>query len=574
VQHTDSGVLVTVIGADGPIVRLKAQLAATPASCPSCLVRSDRCHGAYVRQLLDQPWRGHQVSLVLTVRRFRCDNAACERRTFAEDCGPSLPRHARRTREATTELLDIVKVAGAEAAARLARKRGLPVSADTLLRLERQVRLAPGPTPRILGIDDFALRRGQSYGTIFVDLETHQPVDLLEGREASVVEAWLKGRVGIEVIVRDRSGAYADGARAGAPQAEQAADRFHLLRNVGEALDELLRRGKRQGEAQAERPQTGAIDLPAPEHAGGPVSGAPVRDEPTPNGSQTPDTLAPASPAPPAPSALSATPASPTPSVPLSPSRQRRLERRQARVAKWQEVRARRANGQSISQIARSLGMCRRTVRNYLATDEQSSNKAEHPKLVGKISTKLLPFVPYLERRWAEGCQNVAQLLREIKADGYPASRTLLINTLKPWRPPRPSQREKHLQKKATLRWLVLRPPESLKPDEKHALDQFLAANPDVGRGHALAQQFRRLVKERDVSSLDVWLEAARQSKLSTFVGLANGIEADRAAVEAGLRLPWSNGPVEGHITKLKLTKRQGYGRASFDLLRRRVLVA
>ncbi len=218
--------------------------------------------------------------------------------------------------------------------------------------------------------------------------------------------------------------------------------------------------------------------------------------------------------------------------------------------------------------------MCRRTVRNYLATDEGPSNKSEQPRLVGKISAKLLPYVPYLEKRWAEGCQNVAQLLREVKALGYPGSRTLLINTLKPWRPPRPSRRERHLQKKATLRWLVLRPPESLKPDEKAVVDRFLAQSPEVARGYALTQQFRKLVADRDVASLDAWLEAARQSELSTFVGLANGIAADRAAVEAGLRLPWSNGPVEGHITKLKLVKRLGFGRAGFDLLRRRVLAA
>ncbi len=132
---------------------------------------------------------------MLSVGRFCCDNPTCQRRTFAEDCGPSLPRFARRTREATAELLDLVGLSNAQAAARLARKRGLPVSADTLLRLERQAPLPKSPTPRVLGIDDFALRRGQTYGTIFVDLETHQPIGLVEGREASVVEAWLKGRV-------------------------------------------------------------------------------------------------------------------------------------------------------------------------------------------------------------------------------------------------------------------------------------------------------------------------------------------------------------------------------------------
>ena len=124
------------------------------------------------------------------------------------------------------------------------------------------------------------------------------------------------------------------------------------------------------------------------------------------------------------------------------------------------------------------------------------------------------------------------------------------------------------------MRWLVLCPPESLKLDEKAVLDQFLAKNPEIAPGYDLVQRFREVVADRDLEALETWLSDAKGSELATFVGLANGIEADRAAVNAALELPWSNGPVEGQINRVKLIKRQGYGRARFDLLRSRVLAA
>jgi transposase len=470
---------------------------------------------------------------LLTVRRFRCDNPSCKRQTFSEDSGEGLPRYARRTLDANRELLNIVSVAGAEAGSRLASQSRLPVSPDTLLRLQRSTASPKAPTPRFLGIDDFALRRRQTYGTIFVDLETRRPIDLVEGRDADTIESWLKERSGIEIIARDRSGAYADGARAGAPDARQVADRFHLLQNASTALDELLRSRRRQGEY---------LEVPEPDGSDRvEVQGRALSDPP---------------------------------SRPLSPTKQRRNERRQVRVSRWQQVKAMREAGQNISQIARTFGMCRRTVRHYLATDGPPIKEVELPKLDDRLSPKLQPFVAYLEKRWQDGCYNAAQLLREIKASGYTGSRTLLIDALHPWRSPRPTKRQRRLLRPTSVRWMVLRDRQSLKSDERAVLDSFLKHNSDIALGYDLTRQFRNLVREKDVGALDTWLAAARASGLPTLMGFANGIEADRAAVEAGLSLPWSSGPVEGNINRLKLIKRQGYGRAKFDLLRLRVLAA
>ena len=201
--------------------------------------------------------------MVLTVRRFRCVNRLCKRETLVQDCGPMLPPLARRTTAADETLLDMALSAGGEGGARMAGKVGLPVSADTMLRLVRRAPLAVSPTPRVLGVDDLVLRRRYSYASLLVDLESHRRVDLLQGRDADTLANWLREHPGVGVISRDRSGAYADGATAGAPDAEQVADRFHLLQNATEALDGMLR-GRRLDVEETGIPQEDPDTLEEP----------------------------------------------------------------------------------------------------------------------------------------------------------------------------------------------------------------------------------------------------------------------------------------------------------------------
>lgn len=522
-----SGFVVRRVAVEGEVVLVDVEGVGDQARCPACGATSGRVHGRYRRRPLDLPWRGHSVRLVVTVRRFRCDEPDCGVLTFAQELARLRVRE-RRTEDATALLLWVVRIAGGEKGARLAAAMGLPVSPDTLLRLQRRAGMGPTPTPRVLGVDDLALRRGRDYATLLLDLETRRPVDLLKGRNASVLADWLRDHPGVEVIVRDRHGPYADGARVGAPDALQVADRFHLLQNAGNALEELLR-GRRRA-------------LDAALSAASPL-GAEA-------GTQPP--------------------------VRMSPTARRTAERRAARVAKWERVHALRAEGWGVTRIAREMGMIPRTVHAYLANPVPPRNRQFGTRPPPLTSPTLAPFAEYLRDQWQAGARNVKQLVREIAAQGYTGSESLVRQATDAWRPlrPRPRPPSARDRRRFKARWLCLRPAAQLDPDEKYALERLLADHADLAAGHALLQRFRRLVADRDLAGLDPWLADARGSGLAAFGALANGIASDRAAVVAAFTTSWSTGPVEGHVHRVKLIKRAGYGRAKLDLLRRRVLAA
>jgi transposase len=504
---------------------LETHATSASAACPSCDQLSSRRHSSYRRRLGDLPWQGRTVELHLRVRRFRCLNAACPRRIFAERLPAVTVPRGRRTLRLRHVQQDIALALGGEPGARLAGRLAMPLSADTLLRLIRAVTLEPSPrTARVVGVDDWAFRRGQRYGTMICDLEQPRTIELLPDRRAETLADWLKAHPGIEIVARDRAGAYADGIRQGAPKAIQVADRFHLLCNCSDALKEVFDRKHRAVRAAIEA--TAMV-----------VAAAPPTPEPHP--------------------------------APLSKAAERARDRLEQRQAHYEEVARRHAAGMPIHRIARELGLGRKTVRRWLRAGQAPTHrKPPRPKLIDRHQD-------YLERRWQEGCHNGTRLWRELHDQGF----TGKAGIIRLWASQR---RQDPAQEPAAARRPVGRVPTSrqatrlvlaedgkLEGAERQLVTTLIGAAPEIAEAVGVARAFGAMIRQRAAEALDPWIEAARSSALR---GFADSIHRDHAAVAAALTLPWSTGPVEGRINKLKVVKRQMYGRANFDLLRQRVL--
>ncbi len=234
------GLHVEALDADDGALTITLAASAPGASCPLCATPSTRVHSHYQRQPTDLPWGAVMLRLILRVRRFRCPVPACPRRIFTERLPHLLRPYARRTTRAQEVVRAIALALGGEAGARLLARLRLILSAATVRRLIRRAPLPGMAPPRVIGVDDFALRRRQRYGTVIADLEEHAIIDLLPDRSAATLAAWLRQQPQIEIVSRDRSPEYARGISEGAPQATQVVDRWHLLRNLREVGERFL----------------------------------------------------------------------------------------------------------------------------------------------------------------------------------------------------------------------------------------------------------------------------------------------------------------------------------------------
>ena len=339
------GLVVEHVATTNPTWLIDARASTSEAACPDCHTPSIRVHSRYTRHLRDLPVVEHPVRLRLDVRRFRCTTPTCPRQTFAERLPALAPSHAQRTGRLTETVRVLGSEAGGAAGARMATRLRMSLSGDMVLRILHSPPASTQPTPRVLGIDDFALRKGRVYGTILVDLERRRPVDLLPERTAETVATWLRAHPGVEIIARDRAQDYARGATAGAPEATQVADRFHLLCNLHEVLTRYLQRipptlGRRLAREPA---ATSPVISEAPETPPAAPS-LPGRSALLPEVIPGPPASAPAT--------------RPLPRYGRSPRlQQEQSARHTARTQRYEQMKTRFAQGQSLRQIAAACGL-------------------------------------------------------------------------------------------------------------------------------------------------------------------------------------------------------------------------
>ena len=515
---TGVGLVLEQVQLCGQIVHVSVRLATLGAHCTKCGRWSEAFHSSYQRGIADLPIADRQVVVQLQVRRFRCREKTCSRRTFAEQVPLLVDRYARRTRRLRSDFEAIGLMLGGRAGSRLSSRQNKPTSRMTLLRL---VRALPEPaieTPHVLGVDEFAFRRGRRYGTIVIDGDDHHVVDLLEDPSAEALVGWLTEHPGAQVICRDRDGVYASAARRGAPDALQVADRWHMVHNLVDALERVAVRVLAPLLKQRSADELSTLDKQRT-----------------------------------------------TAIVPTLSRIQIRNERRHA------EIHALRARGLTIAAIADQLRLNRTTVRRFVRV----SSAADLRRVTGQGPRGLDGFTPYLVRRWQEGCQTAAYLYNEVQALGYRGSKRTVRRFVRIG----VRRRRRHRSAAyclaprlfagcycdAVRNWTT---PNAL------LLTELCRRSTELAMSRRLAQRFMVLVRERRGTQLDQWIDDVQTRGPPELRGFSRNLHRDWLAVQAGFTVHWSSGPVEGNINRVKLIKRQMFGRAKFDLLRKRVLLA
>jgi transposase len=508
--------------------------------CPICLALTSRIHSRYERTPIDLPCGLYSVLWKLHVRKFFCTNPACKRQIFTERL-EMVKCSARCTLRLAESLASVGLALGGMPGARLIKRLGMQFSHDTLLRAVHRMALPDLATPSVLGIDDWAKKKGRTYGTVIVDLETHRPVALLADREAGTVAKWLQDHPGVKIVTRDRSRAYAKGIAQGAPDALQVADRFHLLRNLAETLEQVF--------------STHSVDLKSVERA--------IYLE----------------------SCLSEDGTIIVPVPPPSSTvqeKQKAEQRRGRQLYKHQQVWQLRHQGLSGKAIAKQLGIGKTTVFCLLRSEQFAERRGRSDRGYSQLA----PFKAHLLKQWNAGIHEGKLLFREVQKHGYRGSYTTVARYLRRLRQSHNEHRSKGEEKPLAAQsermaltprraaFLVLQRPQSSNKNDLKFVERLVAQNTELAEAIVLSQDFAELVRNLQPEKLAPWLERAAGSASCPFRRFAKSLGEDQGAVKAGVTVYWSNGQVEGQINRLKMLKRQMYGRAGINLLSRRFLLA
>jgi transposase len=536
VFHFPAGITIDSIdpSANELVIRLACDVPTMP--CPGCHQHSARIHSSYQRMIADVPCAGRTVLLALTLRKFVCGTSTCPRQIFTERLPGLVESYARMTSRLIALLQALALVAGGQKGTRLADHFAIATSPSTLLRHLMQLPAPLTRAVRVLGVDDFAWKKRFTYGTILVDLERRKIIDVLADRDSATIEAWLHEHPEVELVIRDRGKDFAKAATVGAPQAQQVVDRFHLVKNLSEVLQQIL------GHCRAEIRQAEAEQFPMQNAA-----------EPRPRPLPTPALWQQRTPA---------------------HIEQAHQVRQASRDDRFRQISELRAHGLTQASIAKRVGMSEKAVRTWLKRGSAPTWKRQQRR-----RSLFDPYTEYVLQRWQEGIHEGKQLYEEIRAKGFVGTVRIVQRFVKalhdaPANAPLPpaTVADRFSANKAT--WLFIRDPAQLTPEKQAEVELICQRSETAQKTYELTQQFLRMLRLRRGQDFERWLSAVEASQIPELRRFAKGLLKDKSAVVAGLTLSYSSGPVEAQVQKLKLVKRSMFGRAKLPLLRQRLLHA
>ncbi|UKJ06195.1 ISL3 family transposase [Solitalea lacus] len=517
------------ISSEPGVLHICASVCQPCSTCPICSKKSNRIHSRYSRKLLDLPVSGHLARVKLKARKYFCDNPACHRKIFTERFDSEIKPYYRRMLRSNDLLARMALELGGNTGATISRYVGIPVSPSTVLRVVKKLEIQSKTlTSGIIGVDDWAFKKGRTYGTVLVDLERKEVIDLLPDRESETLAEWLKKHPEIKTVSRDRYGPYALGVKKGAPQAHQVADRFHLLMNLGEAVKRVI-----QSKGKELKEVFNLYNNPQKEHA--PAAPRPQPVQCTPELETSGDSVA-----------------------NISIDRQHKFEQ----VKKLYNA------GYSIRQIAKTVNVSRTTTQKYVHMEQL-------PKRESCTITNLDAFLDFLlqENNRGKTYRELHQIITQMGFNGKYSQFCFKMNKMQP------SFRAKKINPTPIKTWsptklsfmLYLEPDQLPRKDDQDFLKLLYEKCPDIKQMEQLVKSFKNLFLLKEDGSLMKWIDETAKSECG-LKNFAKNILKDYEAVNNAVITPFSNGQVEGQVNRIKNIKRKMYGRASFELLRKMVL--
>ena len=523
------------------IIRIYASIKTRRSKCPLCGRYSKRVHDYYYRTITDLPVFQNKTVILLKTRKFRCGKKNCPRKVFSEQT-PDIIRYSRRTGRVNRILETFAIELTGKLGCILSEQLHISVSSSTITRIAHGHQIMEITQPRVLGVDDWAYRKGVSYGTILIDMETSRPIDLLPSRDGQVLKDWLLKYNDVRIITRDRASSYSLAINEACPNAVQVADRFHLLMNLSDALDTYFKSVSGKIRSLIASKSKEFLDL---QDNGKVKEFKDIRPQE------------------------------------IQLAQQSEEYRVDQRLEKFNKVKELQAKEIPARRISKDLGINRKTVQSYFL--QETLAPRTHPK-----SSNIELFTDHIVSRLSIDGYKVNDIIKEITGFGYNGSRSQaynIINKIKTKYGIRISGSSqiqyaripfvKPLSSRKLAKYIGSNLTDITDHNDRHYLQTLLDNIIELRLVRKLVRIFKEMLA-RGHGNIRRWIDFIIRSKrkLSGLKSFARGMLRDIEAVENGINMHWSNGAVEGHVNRIKSIKRQMYGRASFELLRKKVILS